>query len=154
MWLAVLGGLAFNIKMLEAFIVLSAFYMVYLLIGRGRPLKRVVHLTLASLVLLAVSLSWAVAVDSVPPDQRPFVGSSTNNSVVNLILGYNGLGRTEGSEGSPGGGGSFSSFSLAGQAGIFRLFMNFIAGEVNWLFPLTLCGLIALLKQSVAGWKS
>jgi 4-amino-4-deoxy-L-arabinose transferase-like glycosyltransferase len=90
---AFLAGLGFNIKMLQAFLPLPAFYAVYLLGAPHGWWKRIAHLALATLLLLAVSLAWAVAVDLTPPKNRPYVGSSTDNSVLELILGHNGLSR-------------------------------------------------------------
>lgn len=89
----VLVGLGFNIKMLQAFLPLPAFYLLYLLGARVRWWKRIVYLGLATIVLLAVSLSWAVAVDLTPAENRPYVGSSTNNTVMELITGHNGAKR-------------------------------------------------------------
>lgn len=90
---ALLVGLGFNVKMLQAFMVLPAFYLLYLLAPPLRWWKRLLHLALATLLLLAVSLAWVVAVDLTPPDQRPYVGSSQNNSVLELIIGHNGMAR-------------------------------------------------------------
>jgi 4-amino-4-deoxy-L-arabinose transferase-like glycosyltransferase len=98
-------GVGFNIKMLQAFIVLPAFYLAYFLLAKTAWWKRIVHLTAATIVLAAVSLSWALAVDLIPADSRPYVGGSTNNSVINLIIEYNGVGRIEGGMGNPGMGG-------------------------------------------------
>ena len=53
------------------------------------------HLFLAVAVLAAVSLSWAVAVDMVPADQRPYIGGSGDNTVLGLIINYNGIHRLE-----------------------------------------------------------
>ncbi len=90
---ALLVGLGFNAKMLQAFLVVPAFWLVYLL-GARLPLpKRLFHLTLATALLLAVSLSWAIAVDLTPAEQRPYVGSSQDNTVLELIIGHNGLKR-------------------------------------------------------------
>src|SRR5207253_818331 len=47
-----LVGVAFNIKMLAAFVVLPAFYLLYLGTAPVRWQKRLVHLSLASVVLL------------------------------------------------------------------------------------------------------
>jgi 4-amino-4-deoxy-L-arabinose transferase-like glycosyltransferase len=57
----------------------------------------------ATMVLVAVSLSWAVAVDLTPASARPYIGSSDSNSAIDLIIGYNGLDRLMG-RGGPGGG--------------------------------------------------
>ena len=95
---AVLVGLGFNIKMLEAYLVVPAFGVLYLLAGPKGVWKRIGHLVLAGILLLVVSLSWAVAVDLTPPSQRPYVGSSQDNSELNLALGYNGLNRLFGQQ--------------------------------------------------------
>lgn len=90
---AVLVGLGFNIKMLQAFLVLPAFYLLYLVAPPLPWWKRLVHLALATVVLLVVSLPWVVAVDLTPPEQRPYVGSSQDNTVMELIIGHNGMAR-------------------------------------------------------------
>jgi len=90
--------------MLEAYLVIPAFGLVYLWSAPGRLRRRIGHLTLAAGALLAVSLSWAVAVDLTPASLRPYVGSSGTNSELNLALGYNGLSRLLGGSGTPGGG--------------------------------------------------
>jgi len=98
----VLVGIGFNIKMLEAFMVLPAFYLVYFLTASSKMGKRIIHLTGATAILLVVSLSWAVAVDLTPADSRPYVGSSKTNSVMELAFGYNGIQRLTGRESTGG----------------------------------------------------
>jgi len=85
-------GIGFNIKMLQAFLVVPAFLLWYLL-GSGKWLKKILHTVLALVVLFVVSFSWALAVDLTPTSERPYVGGSDNNSVIELALGYNGLNR-------------------------------------------------------------
>ena len=92
---AVLVGLGFNIKMLQAFLPLPAFYLVYLIGAQVAPWRRIVYLGLATVVLLAVSLSWAAAVDLTPAEARPYIGSSENNTVIELITGHNGIRRLD-----------------------------------------------------------
>jgi 4-amino-4-deoxy-L-arabinose transferase-like glycosyltransferase len=92
---AVLVGLAFNIKMLQAYMVLPALFLFYFLGARYKWGQRLLHLTGALVVLLAVSLSWTLIVDAVPASERPFIGSSTNNTVWELVIGHNGLERFE-----------------------------------------------------------
>ncbi|HEX2913821.1 MAG TPA: glycosyltransferase family 39 protein [Chloroflexia bacterium] len=111
----VLVGLAFNIKMLEAWIVLPAFYLMYFLFARTTWLKKVLHLAAATLVILIVSFSWAVAVDLTPASDRPYIDGSTNNTVVDLIFGYNGLGRVDGNENGSGGMGRNNGNASQGQ---------------------------------------
>ncbi len=90
---SVLVGIGFNIKMLQAYLVLPAFFLLYLFAAPLPVWKRIVHLALAGVVLLVISLSWAVAVDLIPPDERPYVGSSQDNTVMELIIGHNGMSR-------------------------------------------------------------
>lgn len=90
---SLLVGVAFNIKMLAAYIPLPAFFAYYLFTARESLLQKLLKLGLASLVVLLVSFSWAAAVDLTPADQRPYVGSSSDNSELTLIVGYNGLNR-------------------------------------------------------------
>jgi 4-amino-4-deoxy-L-arabinose transferase-like glycosyltransferase len=90
---AVFVGLGFNIKMLEAYLVVPAFGLLYLLAAPKSIWKRIGNLALAALVLLVISLSWITAVDMTPPSQRPYVGSSQDNSELSLAIGYNGIER-------------------------------------------------------------
>ncbi|HVU66419.1 MAG TPA: glycosyltransferase family 39 protein [Ktedonobacteraceae bacterium] len=101
---AVFVGLGFNIKMMEAYLVVPAFGLLYLLAAPERLLVRIGHLALALLLMLVISLSWAVAVDLTPASQRPYVGSTQDNSELSLAIGYNGVQRLLGAFGGPGGG--------------------------------------------------
>jgi 4-amino-4-deoxy-L-arabinose transferase-like glycosyltransferase len=104
-WLLIsfaLVGVGFNMKMLQAYMVLPAFYLFYWLAGKASWKKRLWHLASSTVVVLAVSLSYAVIVDAIPKDKRPYIGSSQTNSVLELALGYNGLDRLTGAAG-PGG---------------------------------------------------
>jgi 4-amino-4-deoxy-L-arabinose transferase-like glycosyltransferase len=102
---ALLVGLGFNIKMLQAVMPLPAFYLVYLLGARHAWWRRLLHLGLATLVFLVVALAWVAAVDLTPASQRPYIGSSTNNTVLELIIGHNGLSRLGLNDRGPGGDG-------------------------------------------------
>jgi 4-amino-4-deoxy-L-arabinose transferase-like glycosyltransferase len=89
----VLVGIGFNIKMVEAYMAAPAVYITYLLASTMRFKKKIKDLILGTVVLLVVSLSWAIGVDLVPASSRPYIGSSTNNTVMQLIIGHNGLER-------------------------------------------------------------
>src|SRR5919205_3175139 len=159
-------GLGFNIKMLEAYLVLPAFYLLYFLASPVSWRRRFVHLGAATVVLAVVSLSWAVVVDLTPADQRPYVGSSSNNSVLDLAFGYNGANRLLGREGAPGGGQGQSAQENAqegppggggfgpggagenGDPGPFRLLDEQLAGQIGWLLPLAIVGLLAASWQN------
>ena len=86
-------GLGFNIKMGQAFLPLPAFYALYFFGSKEGWWRKIVNLGIATVLLLAVSLSWAVVVDLTPVDQRPYIGSSGDNTVMGLITGHNGTSR-------------------------------------------------------------
>jgi 4-amino-4-deoxy-L-arabinose transferase-like glycosyltransferase len=86
-------GLGFNVKMLQAFLPLPAFYALYFFASRENWIRKMGHLGSATFVLVVVSLSWAILVDSTAAEMRPYVGSSTDNTVMDLIFGHNGLNR-------------------------------------------------------------
>lgn len=147
-WLVLAGvimGFAFLTKMLQAFLVLPAFILVYLLMAPIRFRTRLFHL-LAACAAMIVSLGWWVAlVELVPGRLRPYIGGSQHDSVLELIFGYNGLGRITGREvgsvgGGPGGG--------WGETGPTRLFDSVSGGMISWLIPaalvLAVVALIAL----------
>ncbi|MEI7554478.1 glycosyltransferase family 39 protein [Candidatus Chlorohelix sp.] len=118
-WLLLAGalvGVAFNVKMLEAYVVLPAFYAMYFLLARTTWLKRIIHLAIVSVVIAVISLSWAVAVDLTPTSQRPYVDSSSVNSEIDLILNYNGLSRISGNQTSGGNNAAPSNNTADGQA--------------------------------------
>jgi 4-amino-4-deoxy-L-arabinose transferase-like glycosyltransferase len=164
---ALLVGLGFNIKMLQAFMVLPALYFFYFVAARVSVWRRLAHLALATLVLFAVSLSWAVVVDLTPPEERPYVGSSFTNSVLELAVGYNGALRLLGIEGissimggpsdgqaggppaagaGPPGGGPGGAIEN-GEPGPLRLLNQHLAAQASWLLPLAVVGLVAV------GWQ-
>lgn len=137
---ATLVGIGFNIKMLQAYLPLPAFYALYFLGSAERLWRKVGKLALASVLLLAVSLSWAIAVDLTPADQRPYVGSSGDNSETNLILVYNGIDRLLGMfgrRGSAPGGGPAGGLPAGGSQGPIQngIFLQGRPGVSNGYFP-------------------
>jgi hypothetical protein len=125
-----LVGVGFNIKMLQAYMVIPAIYITYLLASSVSVKKRIGHLALATVVLLVVSLSWAVIVDMVPESMRPYVGSSTNNSELELIIGHNGLERLGLGRDTGFGGNRIGNFN----GGEFRRDFNGFSGQFNGQF--------------------
>jgi len=110
-----LVGAGFNIKMLEAYLALPALVALYFFAAPLRWRTRVWHLAIAGIVLLAVSLSWSLAVDLTPPALRPYVGSSQHNSEIELAFGYNGVQRILGMRppGAPRGGRPAANAAIA-----------------------------------------
>ncbi|MCW2846794.1 MAG: glycosyl transferase [Marmoricola sp.] len=140
-WLALAGalvGLAFLTKMLQAFLVLPALGLVYLLCANTSWGKRVGHLLVAFGSMLLAGGWWIAIVELWPAASRPYIGGSQNNSILELTLGYNGLGRLSGNEtGSVGGGGGAGGGNW-GATGILRLFNSEIGGQIAWLLPAAL----------------
>ncbi|MGD0153519.1 MAG: glycosyltransferase family 39 protein [Thermacetogeniaceae bacterium] len=98
-------GVGFNMKMFQAYMVVPAFYLFYLLAFKGDWRKKLATLAAATVVLVVVTFSWAAIVDAIPQANRPYIGGSRTNSVLELALQYNGISRLEGM-GGPGGGGA------------------------------------------------
>jgi 4-amino-4-deoxy-L-arabinose transferase-like glycosyltransferase len=91
-------GLAFQAKMLQAWLVLPALYAAYLMAAPALSLtRRYRHVAVSALVALAVSLSWMTVVTLVPAHDRPYVDGSCNNSVFSQVFLYNGADRLSGS---------------------------------------------------------
>lgn len=214
-------GLAFNMKMLQAFMVLPAFLLFYLIASQITLKKKIVSLILSLVVLASLSLSWALVVDYTSSNSRPYVGSSQKNSVLELAFGYNGTERllgqktgnsradmssgrdgnmpngsdmqapgqnfasdhnaqkqdgnnpfgsnnqppqapsgqnssandggggppsqNGGSKGGPNGGGQSMNMFGTGNAGPLRLFQSALSGQISWMLPFALFGLLGII---------
>lgn len=138
-WIVLAGicvGTAFLAKMLQAFLVLPGFTLVYLFTAPTTVRRRLVQLALAGLAVLVSAGWWVAAVALVPTGSRPYIGGSQTNSVLDLALGYNGLGRLNGDE--TGGLGNTNQ-----QAGLLRMFDTEVGGQISWLLPAALILLAA-----------
>jgi 4-amino-4-deoxy-L-arabinose transferase-like glycosyltransferase len=144
-WLALAGaalGFAFLTKMSQAFLVLPAFAAVYLIAAPTGLRRRLWQLLLAGGALVLSAGWWVAVVALTPAADRPYVGGSSNNSILDLIWGYNGLGRIDGgSQGGPGGG-------FSGATGPTRLFNSLMGGQISWLLPAALLVIVAGLWAS------
>jgi 4-amino-4-deoxy-L-arabinose transferase-like glycosyltransferase len=148
-WIALAGvalGFAFLTKMLQGLLVLPAFGLVYLFAARTTWGKRVIGLLIAAGSLVVAAGWWVVAVWVWPADSRPYIGGSTNNTVLDLVFGYNGLGRIFGGSGNGGGGGGMTGGtaggSFGGSTGLNRLFSSEMGLEISWLLPAALIALV------------
>ncbi|WP_163566694.1 glycosyltransferase family 39 protein [Fodinicola feengrottensis] len=90
---AVLVGLGFNTKMLQAYLIVPALALTYLVAAPGKLVRRLGHLVAAGAVLAVASFWWTLIVDSVPASARPYIGGSSNNTVLDSAIGANGIGR-------------------------------------------------------------
>jgi 4-amino-4-deoxy-L-arabinose transferase-like glycosyltransferase len=143
-WLMLVGivmGTAFLTKMLQGFLVLPGFAVAYLLVAPTSWRKRVLHVLGAAAALIASAGWWVLAVQLIPASARPYIGGSTDNTVLDLALGYNGIERILGRhrEGKPPGDwGSSSLPMLAARTGLHRLFTGEMANEISWLIVVAL----------------
>ena len=145
-WLLLAGtaiGFAFLTKMMQGLLVLPAFGLVYLVASPNKLMTRVWHL-LAALGAVIVSAGWFVALVALwPADSRPYIGGSTDNSLWELAIGYNGLGRLFGGSGNGGGGGGGGGTSFGGASGITRMFGTSFGSQISWLIPAALVAFVA-----------
>jgi 4-amino-4-deoxy-L-arabinose transferase-like glycosyltransferase len=164
---AALVGVAFNVKMLVAFGVVPVFVLIYLAAAGISWPRRIGHLAGAGALLAAVSLSWTGIYDLTPPQNRPFVDSTRDNSMLELVVGHNGIQRfVRRARVVPGSapvdvaatGASTTRASTAPAAGLppardyapagpLRLAAPHLAAQMGWLFPLAVIG-------GLAAWSS
>jgi 4-amino-4-deoxy-L-arabinose transferase-like glycosyltransferase len=140
-WSAVAIGFAFNTKMMQAYVVLPVFFLVHLWAAQGSLGRRIRHLAVATVALVVSSAWWMAVVDLIPASSRPYIGGSTDNTVWDLVIGYNGFGRIFGAGSSVGSAGNGASFG--GSAGVYRLFNEIMGGQISWLIPFAAIALIA-----------
>ena len=144
-WIILAGslvGFGFLVKMLQAFLLAPAIGLVFLVAAPGSWRRRVGQLAVAGAAMLVSAFWWVVVVMAIPAADRPYIGGSQNNSLWNLIFGYNGFGRITGNEtgsvtGAPAGG------SQWGPTGLTRLFRTDFGSQISWLLPAALILLVA-----------
>ncbi|QKW24159.1 glycosyltransferase family 39 protein [Kitasatospora sp. NA04385] len=152
-WLVFVGtmlGLAFLAKTLQAFLVLPAFALVYLVCAPTTLRRRFLQLLYGTVAMVLAGGWWVAIVELMPASARPYIGGSQDNSFLSLTFGYNGFGRITGDEtGSVGGGGGGrmgggggGGGGMWGSTGITRLFDGDIGGQIAWLMPAALILLV------------
>jgi 4-amino-4-deoxy-L-arabinose transferase-like glycosyltransferase len=123
-------GLAFNTKMLEAYLVVPGLAAAFAVAGRGRWRRRLGYLLCGGAVMVVVSFAWFTTMMLIPAADRPYVGSTTDNSWFSLIFGYNGLSRLTGAGGQ--------------STGLTRLLTgSLVGGQIGWLLLFAFAGLLA-----------
>jgi 4-amino-4-deoxy-L-arabinose transferase-like glycosyltransferase len=164
-----LVGVAFNTKMLAGWIPGPALALAIVVGVEGKWWLAwrdwAPRLAVLAAVTLLASASWMLIVDNWPASDRPYVGGSSNNTVSDLILGYNGLDRVEGEFGGFGGGAGrgappagFGAFGggngggnttnpingaggiIAGEPDTLRMFDDANGGQIAWFLPFALIG--------------
>jgi 4-amino-4-deoxy-L-arabinose transferase-like glycosyltransferase len=152
-WMALTGcvvGFAFLTKMLQAVLIVPGLALAFLVAAPIALSKRLGALLVGGATMV-VSAGWYVALVSLwPADSRPYIAGSTDNSLMQLALGYNGIQRIAGGEhgGAPGGGGHGpggpgGNLFFGGEPGIGRMFGPSFGTEASWLLPAAIIGLLA-----------
>jgi 4-amino-4-deoxy-L-arabinose transferase-like glycosyltransferase len=172
-WMALAGvalGFAFLAKMLEGLMVMPALGLVYLIAAPVALRSRIWHLLGAFAAMLA-SAGWFVLLTILwPASSRPYMAGSTDNSFMNLVVGYNGFGRVLGKnhmdKGPSDGPAQVHTITgehighAAGEAidpshghggfgnqiqGLPRLFTGEFGYEIGWLIPAALLAAVLVL---------
>jgi len=136
-WLVLAGalvGFGFITKMMQAFLILPVMAVVYLLAAPTGLRRRVWQVFLMGVSVLVAAGWWVAAVVLTPAADRPYVGGSQDNNILNLIFGYNGFGRITGNEAGSVGGGRVAG-SMWGPTGLTRLFNSEFGNMMSWLLP-------------------
>ncbi|WP_029108168.1 glycosyltransferase family 39 protein [Mycobacterium sp. URHD0025] len=161
-WVALAGcalGFAFLTKMLQAFLIVPGLALMFLVAAPAAGVWKRLGTLLIGAATMVISSGWYIALVALwPADSRPYIAGSTDNSLLQLAFGYNGLQRILGGEGpgrgggpgpggpgpghGPGGG---ANLMFGGDPGIGRMFGMSMGTEASWLLPAALIGLVAAL---------
>jgi 4-amino-4-deoxy-L-arabinose transferase-like glycosyltransferase len=153
-------GVAFQAKMLEAWLILPALAVGYLLAAPGSRGRRVRDVLVAGAAMLLASLSWVLLYVFTPSSDRPYIDGTTNNNPFSMVFGYNGLARAGihlsgaiSAESVQGLRAALEQFGIPqselgniqaiGTSGWGKLFGEKFGPEVGWLFPLAFLALVA-----------
>ncbi|MCZ4519925.1 glycosyltransferase family 39 protein [Rhodococcus ruber] len=154
-WLVLTGavvGLGFLTKQLQAFLVVPALAVAYAAFGPPKLGTRLLQLLAAGAAVLVSAGWWVAIVQLVPAADRPWVGGSKTDSILDLTFGYNGFGRLTGNEHAGTAGSSAGDAAQAGgfgpgghgpQTGITRMFAAAQGGQISWLIPAALVLVVA-----------
>jgi 4-amino-4-deoxy-L-arabinose transferase-like glycosyltransferase len=136
-------GLAFQTKMIEAWLVLPSLGLAYLVAAPGTWRRRLIGIGAVGTVTAAVSLSWMTVVSLVPTARRPYVDGSQTDSLFHQVFVYNGFGRLD--QASPNqlltqsiGIGRLTSAAPTWD----RLFAGSFGRDTGWMLPAALIALV------------
>lgn len=138
-------GLAFQTKMLQAWLVLPVFAVVYQLTAGHSPLRRALRLLLSGAVTLAVSCSWALIAWLTPAGNRPYVDGTSNNNPFSLVFGYNGLSRFSDDATAFGAVPATAASRTTGNTGWGMLVNHTVGPQIAWFLPLAVIAAVTAL---------
>ncbi|MGW7254785.1 ArnT family glycosyltransferase [Streptomyces sp. NPDC054834] len=142
-------GLAFQAKMLQAWLVLPVFAAVYQLVAPGRPLHRAVRVLVGGAVALAVSCSWMLIASATPAADRPYLDGTSDNDPFALVFGYNGLSRFSSDPTAFGAVAGTAASRTTGNTGWDMLINDTVGPQVAWLLPLAvLAAVLGVVRRA------
>lgn len=158
-WLLLVGalvGFGFLTKQLQVLLVIPPIALTYVIAAPVGVGKRLAQLAGSAAAAVVSAGWWIVTVELWPPGSRPWIGGSPDNSILELTLGYNGLGRLNGNEKGSASGPRDEMYGFGGhfgsEPGFGRLFQPALGGQIAWLLPtavaLAVLGLVLLRKDS------
>ena len=158
-WMLLAGlfcAAGFLSKLLAVGMVMPGLWLAYLIAAPGSWGRRVVQCLYGGLLFVALGAAWIVGVDLVPLSQRPWIGTASNGSALNLVLGSSGFNRLAGTSTV-----SQSEINalakvispinqLGGDPGILRLFNTGIGDQIMWLFPVAA---VSAIGGGIVSWR-
>ncbi|WFU16815.1 glycosyltransferase family 39 protein [Bradyrhizobium sp. CB3481] len=157
-------GVGFNVKMGAALVLAPVVALTFSLSRTAAPVAwHVQRQVIAGVVLIVVSLSWAILFDLTPARDRPYAGSTRHNSMLELALVHNGAARFIGSTPAADQAAVPDAAAPTGTevrqpvltddspTGPLRLFRPRAAAQFAWLLPLSLFGLVLAWSD---GWRA
>jgi 4-amino-4-deoxy-L-arabinose transferase-like glycosyltransferase len=148
-WLVLAGvsvGLGFETKMGVALAVVPGIAAAWLLLAPRGRLRALRELLAGAGAMVVVGGAWPALVELTPASERPWVAGTSDNSVLSLIFGYNGVGRVDGQAGGPAGGGSM----FGSTPGPLRLLNSALGGQAGWLLGFAVISGLGILVASRA----
>src|SRR3954468_13088717 len=135
-------GLAFQTKMLQAWLVLPVFAAVYQLAAPGTRLNRALRILLAGAVALAVSCSWMLIAWATPAASRPYLDGTSDNNPFALVFGYNGLSRFSSDSTAFGAVAGTAASRTTGNTGWDMLINHTVGPQIAWFLPLAVLAVV------------
>jgi 4-amino-4-deoxy-L-arabinose transferase-like glycosyltransferase len=149
-WIVLAGvcvGLGFETKMGAALLVVPAIVAAWLWIAPRGRLTAVRQLLAGGAAMVVVGGAWPLLMMLTPASSRPWISGTSDNSIISLILNYNGLGRLDGQAGGPQnmvGGGPGGGTTFGGATGPLRLLNEGLGGQAGWLLGFAVVAIVAL----------
>lgn len=143
-------GFAFMAKQVQALLILPAIVVVVLLTGRVPLRRKITCLASAMAAMVATGGWWILVAELWPANDRPYVGGSNGNSVLQLTTSYNGVQRFSRFTNQDGVTAPAEPQSILEvlRAGLGRLFNADFAQEAAWfIFPALACAVLLIVLK-------